>query len=392
MKHHNFFSKYHLSILVVLTGLFLLSGCNEKSEPVTKSAPAPIEVGVVELKIEPVALKRELPGRTCSYRIAEVRARVNGIVLKRLFDEGNDVKEGQLLYQIDPAPYQATLDNVKANMARAKAAANYARQQEERLKFLVSTNAVSQQDYDNALAAFQVAEADVAATKAAVQSAEINLSYTKVAAPIDGRIGFSEVTEGAYVQAGMASLMATIQQLDPIYVNLVQPSSEVLRLKHALKMGELEQNAGKDKTPVQLVFDDKRIYEHSGVLQFSDVTVDRATGSITLRVLFPNPDMDLFPGMFVHARFDEAISPRAFLIPQQAVTRNYRGEPILWVVEDGKAEIRTIKTNRTSGDKWIVTGGVEADEQVIVNNLQRLRPGTPVKTVPWQKQASDNGK
>lgn len=390
MKKYTHTQKYSYGFVLVLIGLFTMTGCGEKTENTVAKAPAILEVGVVELKTESIVLTRELPGRTSAYRIAEVRARVNGIVQKRLFTEGDDVKEGQLLYQIDSAPYQAVFDSAKANLARAEAAAHFAQLQEERLKYLVSTNAVSQQDYDNAFASFQVAEADVAAAKAALQSADINLGYTKVISPIDGRIGLSEVTEGAYVQAGVATLMATVQQLDPIYVNLVQPSSEVLRLKHAFKEGTLKPDAASDfddetgGTPVTLIMEDGIVYNNLGELQFSDVTVNRSTGSVTLRVLFPNPDMDLFPGVFVRARFNEATNPQALLVPQLGVGRNYSGEATVWVVVDGKAEIRVIKTDRTYGDQWVVTAGLDAGDEIIVTNLQRLRPNTPVTTVPWQ--------
>ncbi len=370
---------------LAVLGSLLLSGCRQ-SAPAGTPAGHPVEVGVVTLGTAPVAQTRELPGRTAAHRIAQVRARVNGIVQKRFFTEGADVREGELLYQIDPAPYQAVLDSARAGLARAEANLTTARLQAARFKELVAVQAVSQQQYDDAVAAVGAYTAETAAARAAITSAEIDLGYTKVASPIAGRIGLSEVTEGAYVQAAQATLMATVQQLDPIYVNLVQPSAEVSRLKRALEKGILQSGAGKGGTPVRLLLEDGAAYEHAGALQFSDVTVDRATGSVTLRVLFPNPRGDLLPGMFVRARFDEGVNPEALLAPQQGVGRNYRGQPTAWVVTpDGKAENRVIETGPTHGDQWIVTGGLKPGDRVIVTNLQRIRAGTTVTPVPWKK-------
>ncbi|OAM88570.1 efflux transporter periplasmic adaptor subunit [Termitidicoccus mucosus] len=380
---HTMLSKLVLPLAVL--GSLLLAGCRQ-SAPVGAPAGHPLEVGVVTLGTAPVAQTRELPGRTAAHRIAQVRARVNGIVQKRFFTEGADVREGELLYQIDPAPYQAVLDSARASLARAEANLTTARLQAARFKELVAVQAVSQQQYDDAVAAVGAGTAEVAAARAAITSAEIDLGYTKVTSPIAGRIGLSEVTEGAYVQAAQATLLTTVQQLDPIYVNLVQPSAEVSLLKRALEKGILQSGAGRDGTPVRLLLEDGTAYEHAGALQFSDVTVDRATGSVTLRVLFPNPRGDLLPGMFVRARFDEGVNPETLLAPQQGVGRNYRGQPTAWVVTpDGKAENRVIETGPTHGDQWIVTGGLKPGDRVIVTNLQRIRAGTTVIPVPWEK-------
>ncbi|MDR1279933.1 MAG: efflux RND transporter periplasmic adaptor subunit [Opitutaceae bacterium] len=337
-----------------------------------------------------MSLTRELPGRVEAHRVAQVRARVNGIVQKRLFVEGADVKEGELLYRIDPAPYQAVLDSAKASLARAEANLKTARLQAGRYKDLVALNAVSQQQYDDAEAAVGIHTADVAAARAAITAAEINLGYTQVTAPIAGRIGLSDVTEGAYVQAAQATLMATVQQLDPVYVNLVQPSAELSRIKRAMESGAWKQGAtaADGKTAVHVTLEDGAAYPHEGALQFSDVTVDRATGSVTLRALVPNPRGDLLPGMFVRASFIEGTLPDALLVPQQAVSRNYRGQATTWVVTpDGKAVNRIIGATRTWGDQWIVTGGLEPGDKVVVNNLQRIRADMTVTTVPWTPPA-----
>jgi RND family efflux transporter, MFP subunit len=372
-------------VLLVLAALSL-AGCAQKTPP--PADPAPVEVGVITITPRPVTLTRELPGRTSAFRVAEVRARVSGIVLKRLFTEGSDVREGQPLYQIDPAPYQAALDSARAALARAEANAASARLLEQRSKQLLADKAISQQDYDNALAALQAGEADIAAAKAAVQTAEINLGYTAVTSPLSGRIGRSHVTEGAYVQAGAATLLATVQQIDPLYVDLAQSSTEVLRLRRLLAEGKLHRTDSGDAR-VQLLLDDGRPYGHEGSLQFSDVTVDPSTSSITLRAIFPNPEGELLPGMFVRARLAEGSAPEAILVPQFAVTRNAQGEAVALVVNaESKVESRVVKTPRTVGNQWLVSEGLAPGEQVIVENLQRIRPGSAVKPYPAQVPAS----
>lgn len=366
----------HLLLPAILVATFAATACSKKAPA---PAPAPTEVGTITVAATPVTLTQELPGRTSAFRIAEVRARVSGIVLKRNFTEGGDVKEGQLLYTIDPAPYQAALDSAKAALTRAESTAGVSRLQFDRFKKLIEARAISQQEYDDVNAAHNSAEADVASAKAVVQSAEINIGYTQVIAPVSGRIGRSEVTEGAYVQQGTATLLATIQQLDPLYVDLTQASNEVLRLRRALADGKL-QSAGEGQAKVKLLLDDGSTYAEDGTLQFSDVTVDPTTSSITLRALFPNPKNELLPGMFVRARLAEGNTPNAILVPQLAVTRNTKGEATAYVVgAENKVELRVLKTDRAVGNQWLVSDGLKVGDQVIVQNLQRIRPGAVVK-------------
>jgi len=363
-----------------LAVLALLSACSSRSAG--PPAPGPVEVGVVTITPTPLTLTRELPGRTSAFRVAEVRARVNGIVQKRLFSEGSDVQEGQKLFLIDPAPYEAALDGAKAALARAEATLGNARVQAQRVSELIKTNVVSQQDHDNAMAALKTAEADVASARAAEQMARINFGFTTVTAPVSGRIGRSAVTEGAYAQASQATLLATIQQIDPMYVDLAQSADEVLRLKRDLQSGKL-QGPGKGQARVRLLTDDGREYAHAGTLQFTDVTVDPGTGSIVLRALFPNPKGELLPGMFVRARLDEGLNPAALLVPQVGVTRDQKGLPVALVVTaEKKVERRQIVTDRAVGTAWLVTDGIKPGEQVIVEGVQKVRPGSLVNPVP----------
>jgi membrane fusion protein (multidrug efflux system) len=368
------------SLCVACVAALALTGCGQE-------APAPtvattIEVGVITVAAHPLTLSRELPGRTSAFRIAEVRARVSGIVLKRLFTEGGEVKEGAALYQIDPAPYQAALTSAKASFARAEANSAAIRLQEERSRELIKAKAISQQGYDNALASLKAAEADIAVAQAAVQTAEINIGYTHVTSPITGRIGRSEVTEGAYVQQGTATLLATVQQLDPLYVDLTQSATEVLRLQRDLADGRLNR-AGAGAAKVQLFLDDGRAYTDAGSLQFSDVTVNTSTSSVTLRALVPNSRGELLPGLFVRARLNEGELPAAILVPQLAVTRNTKGEATALVIgPDSKVELRILQTERAVGNSWLISSGLTVGDQLIVENLQRIRPGAPVKAVP----------
>jgi membrane fusion protein, multidrug efflux system len=367
----------------LLLAAALGAACNRSSaKPAAPAAAGPVEVGVVTIAPRPVTLTRELPGRTSAFRVAEVRARVNGIVLKRHFTEGSDVKEGQPLFTIDPAPYRATLEGAKAQLARAEATLASTRMQAQRYGELVADNAVSKQEYDNAMAALKASEADVAAGRAAVETARINVGYTTVTAPVSGRIGRSSVTEGAYVQQAQATLLATVQQLDPVYVDVTQSSVEALQLRRNLAEGKL-QSAGRGQAKVKLVLEDGREYGVTGALQFTDVTVDPSTGSIALRALFPNPRGELMPGMFVRARLEEGVNPEALLVPQQAVTRDQKGLPVALVVNaEKKVERRQLVTDRTVGDAWLVTGGIKAGDQVIVEGLQKVRPGAEVKAIP----------
>ncbi|RKQ40937.1 multidrug efflux RND transporter periplasmic adaptor subunit AcrA [Enterobacter sp. R1(2018)] len=373
-----------LAAVLMLSGSLALTGCNDKETQ--QSAPQAPEVGVVTLKSAPLQITTELPGRTSAYRIAEVRPQVSGIILKRNFEEGSEIKAGVSLYQIDPATYQAAYDSAKGDLAKAQASANIAQVTLKRYQKLLGTKYISQQDYDNALAESQQANASVVAAKAAVETARINLAYTKVTSPISGRIGKSSVTEGALVTSGQTSALATVQQLDPIYVDVTQSSNDFLRLKQELADGKLKQENGKAK--VQLVTNDGSTYSQEGSLEFSDVTVDQTTGSITLRAIFPNPDKTLLPGMFVRAKLEEGVNPNALLVPQQGVTRTPRGDASAMVVgKDDKVEVRQLKTSQAIGDKWLVTDGLQTGDRVIVTGLQKVKPGVQVKA---QEIAADN--
>ncbi|EBH8970388.1 multidrug efflux RND transporter periplasmic adaptor subunit AcrA [Salmonella enterica subsp. enterica serovar Gallinarum] len=373
-----------LAVVLMLSGSLALTGCDDKQDQ--QGGQQMPEVGVVTLKTEPLQITTELPGRTVAYRIAEVRPQVSGIILKRNFVEGSDIEAGVSLYQIDPATYQATYDSAKGDLAKAQAAANIAELTVKRYQKLLGTQYISKQEYDQALADAQQATAAVVAAKAAVETARINLAYTKVTSPISGRIGKSSVTEGALVQNGQASALATVQQLDPIYVDVTQSSNDFLRLKQELANGSLKQENGKAK--VDLVTSDGIKFPQSGTLEFSDVTVDQTTGSITLRAIFPNPDHTLLPGMFVRARLQEGTKPTALLVPQQGVTRTPRGDATVLVVgADNKVETRQIVASQAIGDKWLVTDGLKAGDRVVVSGLQKVRPGAQVKV---QEITADN--
>ncbi len=371
----------------VVLALLIAVGCNSDPAPAASqgAAPPPPEVSVETIAPRVVTLVKELPGRTSAFRVAEVRARVNGIVLKRHFEEGADVKVGQLLFQIDPAPYQAALDAANAQVSRAEATLASAKLLEERYAELVKSNAISRQEYDDAVARTKTTQADVAAMRAAAKSARINLDYTRVTSPIAGRIGRAEVTEGAYVQAGSATLLATVQQLDKLYVDMTWSSAEVMRMRRAIADGKLQAVNGEAKTTV--VLEDGRVYGEEGRLQFADVSVDSTTGSIMLRAIVPNPKGELFPGMFVRARIEEGSTSEAILVQQRAVERDQSGKPVAMVVKDGKVERRQIVTDRAIESSWLVTSGLAAGEQVIIEGLQKVRPGAPVRTVPFKPAA-----
>ena len=371
-----------ITLAGILAAALMAAGCEQKKAAAPPPGGPP-EVGVIAIKPERVALTTELPGRTSPHLIAEVRPQVSGIIQKRLFTEGSDVKAGQLLYQIDPASYQAAYASAKANLSRAEANLIPARLKDERFRDLVKIRAVSQQDYDNANAAFKQAEADVESARAALETARINLAYTKVTAPISGRIGRSTVTDGALVTANQAAALATIQQLSSMYVDVTQSSAELLKLRQNLASGLLK-NGGAAQAQVKLLLEDGSSYPLPGTLKFSDVTVDQSTGSITLRAVFPNPKQTLLPGMFVRAVVEEGVSPQAILVPQRGVSRNPKGEATVLVVgAENKVEPRIIKVARTIGENWLVTDGLKAGDQVILEGVQKARPGTQVKVVPF---------
>jgi membrane fusion protein (multidrug efflux system) len=370
--------------------LLALGACGDK-KPDAQANPAampPPEVSVVTVAPERVAITNELPGRIEATRSAQVRARVPGIVQKRLFTEGSDVKAGTVLFRIDPASLQAALSNVQATRARAEANLAQATLKVNRYRPLVQTNAISRQEYDDALAAQKQAQADLEAARASQQTASLNLGYATVTAPISGRIGRAQVTEGALVGQGEATPLATIQQLDPIYVNLTQSSSELLKLRQAMAAGKLK-TVGRDQASVSLVTEDGTPYPQSGKLLFSDLAVDQSSGAITLRAEFPNPDRFLLPGMYVRARLEQAVNESALTVPQRAVQRDNNGASVMTVGADGKVAPRPIRTGSAQDDKWIVTEGLKEGDVVIVEGLQKVQPGAPVKPVPWKPAAGN---
>lgn len=366
-----------LAAFCLLSGSWVLTGCGESGN--TASAQQKLtDVNVIKLTTAPLKMTSELPGRTSALRIAEVRPQVSGIIQKRLFTEGSDVNAGQALYQIDPAPYQAVLDSALGNLAQAEASARIAVTTVNRYRTLTGTHYISQQDFDQAQATAQQAQAAVVAAKAAVKSARINLQYTTVTSPIAGRIGRSSVTEGALVQNAQTSSLTTVQQLDQMYVDVTQSGEEFLRLRQAMSDGEIKQTAGNAEVTVML--SDGSIYAPKGALEFSDVTVDETTGSITLRAVIPNPQHRLLPGMFVRARLDEGVIPTALLVPQVAVTRNPRGEATALVVgADNKVALKNITTGKALDDQWQVLSGLSAGDRVVVSGVQKIKPGEAVE-------------
>jgi membrane fusion protein (multidrug efflux system) len=345
-------------------------------------ARGPAEVGVVTLQAEPVTLQTELPGRTTPFEVSDVRPQVGGVIKARLFTEGADVKAGQLLYQIDPAPYRAVYDQAAAQLAGADASLATAKAKAERYADLVKIKGVSQQDYDDAEAAYRQAAAAVQQQKAAVESAKINLDYTRVTAPIGGRIGVSAFTPGALVTAGQAAALSTIQRLDPIYVDVTQSVAEVMQLRRDIAAGQLS-HGGPASAVVRLKLEDGSDYPLAGKLQFTDVTVDQTTGAVTLRAVFPNPDGVLLPGLYVRATINEGVDNQALLAPQQGVTRDQAGRPVAWIVDaEGKAQLRTLRTSRVIGDKWLVSDGLRPGDRLVVEGVQRLQPGAAVRAVP----------
>ncbi|MGL5812448.1 MAG: efflux RND transporter periplasmic adaptor subunit [Aeromonas sp.] len=367
------------SVGLALLASGLLAGCGDKGEAQqAMGAMPPAAVDVVTLQTAPLQLMSELTGRTAPRRVAEVRPQVNGIILKRLFTEGSDVKAGQLLYQIDPAVYQAAVASAKANLAKAEANERSARLKAQRYAELVKVKAISRQEYDDADAAWKQQVAEIGAAKAALQSANINLAYTRITAPISGRIGLSSVTEGALVTAQQANSLTSIQQLDPMYVDVRQSTADLLRLKREVAAGQLT-NGQKDGAKVSFQLEDGSTYGEQGSLQFSDVTVDETTGMVTLRVIVPNPQDLLLPGMFMRATLQEGERPEGLLVPQTAVTRTPKGGAnVMVVTADNKVELRDVQLGRMSGESWVVESGLKAGERVIVAGLQKVKPGAEV--------------
>lgn len=408
--------KYRTAAGMVLAGL-MLSSCRSHTTPPPAGPP---EVAIVTIQPERVVLMTELPGRISAYLVAEIRPQVSGLLQKRLFEEGANVRQGDLLYQIDPTPYQAAYDQAKAALATAEAnvataEANVAvaeanlpaiRSRAERLKGLVAIHAVGQQDYDDASAALRQAEANLLMRKTAVdvnrtavevnratmESARINLSYTPVKAPISGRIGRSSITVGAMVTAYQPVPLAVIQQLDPIYVDVTQASADLLRLRRSVESGTLKHD-GRSQRQVGLRLEDGTPYSLKGTLQFQDVTVDPTTGSVMLRMVFPNPVQVLLPGMFVRAVIEEGINERALFVPQQAVSRDPKGNPIALIVdENNQVALRALELDRAIGDRWLVTKGLSPRDRVIVEGSERIRPGAAVRAVPFAGPAGSSPK
>lgn len=372
----------HLALVAALAAA--LAGCQDKKQAAGPApAPGPAEVTVTTIQPQDLPVTIELPGRTAPFRVAEIRPQVSGIVLKRFFQEGSDVKAGEQLYQIDPATYEAALASAQADVQKAEANLQAARNKAGRYGDLVKNSVVSKQDFDDVQATLKQNEAQLAAAKASLNLAQINLNYTKVFAPISGRIGKSSVTEGALVTANQATALATVQQFDPIYVDVTQTASQLMALREAMESGRIRP-AEPGKIPVSLLLDGTGApYPIRGDLQFSGVTVDPGTSSVQLRAVFPNPKQDLLPGLFVRARIEQGIAAGAITVPQAAVTRGPDGSARVWVVGDGnKVAPRTIRTERPVGNAWLVSEGLTPGERIVIEGLQKVKPGAEVKPVP----------
>lgn len=391
--------KYYMRIIskrmgiIVVVGAVLasliLTGCGKPKGPAQGGLP---EVEVAVMQPERVAITTELPGRTSAFLIAEVRPQVSGVIQKRLFNEGDTVQAGQPLYQIDSSGYEAAYNGAKAALARAEANTVSISNRVERYKELVTVNAVSRQEYDDAVAALKQAQAEVEAQKASVQNAQINLNYTRVVAPISGRIGKSNVTVGALATAYQPLPFTTIQQIDPIYVDATQSSASLLRFEKNVSAGKIK-GGGPEKTRVKLLLEDGTEYKIEGTLKFSDITVEPTTGSYLLRMVFPNPRHTLLPGMYVRPIIQEGVVEQAILAPQEGVSRDPKGNPVVLIVNgEGKVEQRIIAVDRAIGNKWLVTSGLKAGDRVIVQGLQKVRPGVPVKVIePGTEQKGGSG-
>lgn len=368
-----------VSLAVLAVFALAAGGCDDgKKASATPPAPPPPEVSVLTVAPRDVAVTIDLPGRTVAYRVAEVRPQVGGIIQKRLFQEGAEVKAGQQLYQIDPASYQAALASAQADLAKSRASLKSVEAKAARYAELVRINAVSRQEYDDAVASLDQAKAQILVSEAAVQTAQINLAYTKVYAPISGRIGRSSITEGALVTASQSTSLATITQLDPIYVDVSQSSSDLIRMRREASRG---QQRAVEAAPVSLLLDGtSQTYEQPGRLQFSEVTVDQTTGAVQIRAMFPNPRHELYPGLFVRARVEQGMREQVLLVPQRALVRNADGTTSVWVVgADSKVAPRPVKVGPAIGEDWLIEDGLASGDVVVIEGLQKIRPGVPVR-------------
>ena len=377
-----------IAVAGLLIGVLMLIGCGQQTKG---GAPPTPEVTVVTVQSQELVTTTELSGRTSAHLIAEVRPQVGGIIQKRLFVEGSDVKAGQALFQIDPSLYKAALDNARAALARSEANLTAIQLRAGRMRELLADKAVSQQDYDDAAAALKQTQADIQYGKAAVETARINLKYSTITAPISGRIGKSGVTEGALVTAHQPAALATIQQIDPMYVDVTQSTSELLKLQRHMEEGQLQRN-GASQNKVRLILEDNAIYPDEGNLKFRDVTVDPTTGSVILRIVFPNPRGTLLPGMFVRAIVQEGVNKNALLVPQQAVSRDPKGNAYVFIVGEGEKVVqRSLVLDRAIKDKWLVSSGIAAGDRVIVEGMQKVKPGISVKAVTMANGEQNGG-
>ncbi|TNM63921.1 efflux RND transporter periplasmic adaptor subunit [Aliirhizobium smilacinae] len=382
--------KTPLRALALLSGLAFLAGCQQEQQEQAKQAPPPMPVGIVTISAEALPIINELPGRIAPTRLAEVRPRVSGIIVERVFEQGSHVNEGDVLYRIDPAPFQVQVDSAEATLARAKAGQLQARQTADRQQQLRRSNVGSQQEFDNAIGVLAQADADVAVANAGLAQARLNFQYSHVTAPISGRIGRALITEGALVSTTSTENLATIQQLDPIYADFTQPAADLIRLRKALQDGKLL--TGDNEAEVKLLLDDGTPYPQSGRLLFSEAAVDETTGQVTLRGEFPNPDGDLLPGMYVRVQIQQGVEKQAFAVPQQAVQRDPGGQASVLIVGEGnKVEQRRVNVGRSLGDRWVISQGLKEGDKVIADGFQKTAPGATVQPQPWspEKPAAD---
>ncbi len=377
--------KTPLRALALLSGLAFLAGCQQEQQGQAQQAPPPSPVGVVTIAAESLPIINELPGRISPTRLAEVRPRVAGIVVEQVFEQGSHVNRGDVLYRIDPAPFQVQVDSAEATVARAKAAQLQARQTSDRQQQLRRSNVASQQEFDNAISQLAQADAEVAVAEAGLAEANLNLQYSQVTAPISGRIGRALITEGALVSANSTENLATIQQLDPIYADFTQQAADLIRLRKALEDGQLM--TGDNEAEVKLLLDDGTPYAQSGRLLFSEAAVDETTGQVTLRGEFPNPDGDLLPGMYVRVQIQQGVEKQAFAVPQQAVQRDPGGQASVLVVGEGnKVEQRRVNVGRALGDRWVISQGLKTGDKVIADGFQKTAPGATVNPQPWSPE------